>query len=797
MVFWGIFVRYNYVTHLIWEEFIVTAYIMSFILLTLLPKKRRNSWLFLLGFVLIITAALEHVHALFYPGYSTMDPSLAVLFWMYARGVFSFGVPVAYILGRKRPSPKTSLLFTLALFAIAFLTFLSPLFGAKHLFYHEGRTTYLKSLFEIIYATSMFIMSIAVVRNTGLFLALLLSGVGELWFISYGRDVFTYRFVHGHAFILAGAFTLVLWSMSEHVFKPYREAEKLAERYDTDIRELSSTVEQHRKELEIFRRALELFLSAKNLGEMKEAVKILREFAKPGRGKLVAIFYKNKALFKSNDKLPDKEFIYRDWEKFVEGGLVAYHKNLDERLRVRLKTLLGWMKVKINELELKEKLIKLSDELKRKDEFRRQFMRSISHELKTPLSIISGNVQLMYLGVYGSFEHLREPLEAIEEATNRARSLVESLLDYTKLESGRMVIKSELISFSDLGPLIFQYKQLASQKGLEFSFDLVGEEPFSSDFMVISTIISNLLSNAIKYTKGGYIRGFLDVRGDKLVIEVADSGIGIEESEIPLIFEPFYSSSEEKGLSGLGLPIVKKFVNMLHGKISVESKPGRGTKFRVEIPRLQRPAQYEVKEHRQVLLVEKDEKTRNLLKKLLKGYSIVEASCGAEGYLRALEHTPDLVVISIGLNDVSGEELVARLKRELSLKHTRYVLYTDAEPKEGTLIALQKGMDVRELARKLKILMGRRILLVYFPSVREELSIVKKAIENSLGGSVNIANLKTILEEEIGIHDSFIILSRFSEMKKVTQLMEKILGLKPPGTAAVLIFVEKGGEVSW
>ncbi len=424
-------------------------------------------------------------------------------------------------------------------------------------------------------------------------------------------------------------------------------------------------------------------------------------------------------------------------------------------------------------------------------------MRSISHELKTPLNVISGNVQLMNMGVYGSVEHLREPIEAIEEAVKRARLLVDNLLEYSRIEAGHFVVKSELISFSDLGPLVYEYKQLAFQKNLHFDFQFLGHEPFSADFMILSTIISNLLSNAIKYTEKGYVTGFIDVRDNKIVIEVKDSGKGIEKEKIPFIFDPFYSESREKGLSGLGLAIVKRFIDILQGSIEVESTPGRGTRFRVELPRLRRPLTYEEKEHRQILLVDSDESIRKMLREVLKGYSVVEASCGAEGYLRALEHTPDLVVTSIGLRDISGEELVARLRDEPTLKETQYVLYTGATPREEGNIVFQKGMHVKELSSKLKLVMGRRILMVYFPSVSENLETVKKAVEESISRVVNVMSTNTILEEEVGIYDSFIVLSRKEEVARAAEIMEEILSIKPPGTISVMLFVEKGGEVSW
>lgn len=228
-------------------------------------------------------------------------------------------------------------------------------------------------------------------------------------------------------------------------------------------------------------------------------------------------------------------------------------------------------------------------------------MRSISHELKTPLNVIQGNLQLAKLGVYGDVSHLSELLEEIESAVKRATQLINNLLDLSRIETKGFYVKVEPMRFEMFKQIMKEYEVLAQQKRLHFDFHFQGEEPFSGDFRILSTILSNLLSNAVKYTGCGEIKGFLHVRGDCIIIEVSDTGSGIPLELQEKIFEPFVSG--ESGGSGLGLAIVKKFVDLLEGKITFTSNVWEGTTFHIEIPRVYRPSHYENKEHVNVLLM--------------------------------------------------------------------------------------------------------------------------------------------------------------------------------------------------
>ncbi len=351
IVFWGAFFHYNYVTHLIWESAIVFSYVSAFIFLSLLPKKRRECWLYYLGFVFLAVAILEHVHSMVYPGYYTMDPSKAVLYWMYARGTFTFGVLTSLILNRIRASKKLVKRMSVALFISVGILIALSFYGFEELFYNGSKTTYLKALLETIYAMVLFITAMVLKGEFTLSAGLVLSGIGELWFLNYGGNVFTFQFVAGHAFILVGSFLILLWVSVRHVFHPFRETEILAEKYGSKLVNVSRAVERSKT---MFAHMFDLLLKAENLDDLRRAIGELKDFVKLDESGYLVLFYEENLIFKSDETLPGDEGYYSAWERFREGPFRVYYRGISEDHKEQLKALLGWINVKRDELELEK-----------------------------------------------------------------------------------------------------------------------------------------------------------------------------------------------------------------------------------------------------------------------------------------------------------------------------------------------------------------------------------------------------------------------------------------------------------
>jgi len=687
VLIWGIFARYDYGTHLVWENIVVFFYVIAFVLFSVLPKRKRSLAPSLLGFTLLGTAVLEWSHALVYPGLYAFHPGLTVEYWIYARGLFTAGVFVVALIKRNFFKGRLSnFLARMPYFPVviaAFLIFASH-FIPGEVFYNSATTVW-KPLLEIVFAGVLFISAYLIRSEKPFALALLLAGLGEMSFVSFRAGLLTSHVV-GLAFIVASAVTIGIWAAKEYVFVPFNQLEEIAGSYNVEIKELAQKVRQKERDLE-----------------------------------------------------------------------------------------------------------DLTNKLKQTDEYRINFLRSISHELKTPLSVILGNIQLIEMGVFGDATHLSEPVKAIETATRRAEHLVNNLLDLSRVETGRLAVKSELVRFSTLEPIIKQHEDLARQKGLDFKFDLVGQELFSCDFKLLSAIISNLLSNAVRYTEEGAVRGKLEVSSDRIIVEVSDTGRGISREELERIFEPFQGDKTAVS-SGLGLAIVKRFVDLMNGVITVESEEGKGTKFHVELPRLQRPTSFEAKEHVQVLVVEPDRETRELVKRTLKGYSLVEAVTGAEAYLKALEHTPDLVVTTVGLPDVSGEELIKKLKGESSLLNTRFVLYTGARIKNAEVVTIEKGADIKEVASKFATILEKKTLLTCTKQMEQYLPLAEKMLERFTDKEYTVKAWEEVTDEDVGLYDAFVLLVSEKELEKVGAVMDRIFA---SAHVKCLILILSEGKLKW
>jgi signal transduction histidine kinase len=224
-------------------------------------------------------------------------------------------------------------------------------------------------------------------------------------------------------------------------------------------------------------------------------------------------------------------------------------------------------------------------------QIRFQFLTVLSHELKNPLNSIDGYLRMMQERQAG--EQIASYDEMISRSIARIkgmRMLIMDLLDLTKIESGKKnremqqvdLSKIARISAETMGPLAIQ---------MEVSISVDCPEPFvvQADPEEMEIILNNLVSNAVKYNKnGGKVICRLKELNKKLVIEIEDTGIGIPEDDIPVLFQEFVRirQKETKHImgSGLGLSIVKRLIDMYEGVIEVESKPGEGSIFRVVLP---------------------------------------------------------------------------------------------------------------------------------------------------------------------------------------------------------------------
>lgn len=230
------------------------------------------------------------------------------------------------------------------------------------------------------------------------------------------------------------------------------------------------------------------------------------------------------------------------------------------------------------------------------DRTKSEFLATMSHELRTPLGVILGYDTLLLEGAFGALttEQLR-PLRRMNENAKELLDLISAVLDLSRLEKGRLPIEIREVNVHDLlVELKDETQGLQEQSGLSFRWRLA--EPRSllrTDPGKLKIVLKNLIGNAVKFTEQGSISVTVQHCGEGVEICVTDSGIGIPQEALAVIFEPFRqvhdaSTKQNKG-TGLGLHIVKRLLELLGGSIKVESEVGRGSTFRVWMPSLSKP----------------------------------------------------------------------------------------------------------------------------------------------------------------------------------------------------------------
>jgi heavy metal sensor kinase len=259
---------------------------------------------------------------------------------------------------------------------------------------------------------------------------------------------------------------------------------------------------------------------------------------------------------------------------------------------------------RLQKLETGDELQRLSDTLNEMlERIERAFLRvtqftgDASHELRTPVSLIRTEAELALRRSRGEAEY-KESLRHILHEAERTTTLIEQLLSLARADSGRETLDLQAVDLCQtLRGVVDSWQQVATVRDLKFSASLYHENAFVlGDETLLRRLVDILLDNAFKYTPSpGSIRLVLEHEGDGAVITVQDSGAGIAEEEQNKIFERFYrvdkARSRTQGGAGLGLSIARWIVTQHQGSIRVESHPGQGAIFRVEIPAIATPAQ--------------------------------------------------------------------------------------------------------------------------------------------------------------------------------------------------------------
>jgi len=276
--------------------------------------------------------------------------------------------------------------------------------------------------------------------------------------------------------------------------------------------------------------------------------------------------------------------------KDKQARLENFSRDLEAKVTDRTKKLSETQEATLNILEdledAKTTLEKSNKELKKLDQLKSDFVSTVSHELRTPLSIIKEGVSLVIDGVPGQLNEKQQKILDISKFNiDRLARIIDSLLDISKIEAGRIELKRGLVSVADIVKQVtLSFGMKAKEKGLTLKLNADNSKGRAyADPDRIAQVVTNLIGNAMKFTSSGYIEVSCEDKKDMVVCSVRDTGSGISKEDLPKIFNKFQqfgrlAGAGDKG-TGLGLSIAKGIMDMHDGSISVESELQKGSCF--------------------------------------------------------------------------------------------------------------------------------------------------------------------------------------------------------------------------
>ena len=367
-----------------------------------------------------------------------------------------------------------------------------------------------------------------------------------------------------------------------------------------------------------------------------------------------------------------------------------------------------------------------------------QFFTNISHEFRTPLTLILAPLQQI-LSNYNGTNEMYKKLMVIESSANHLLRLINRLMDFRKFENNQFVLEAaegNIVKFSN--EIFLSFTEYAKDGDYTYTFSTSDEEILVYyDRNKFERVLYNLISNAFRYTpKGGVISIHLIKGIDNVTIEVEDSGVGIAEQYIDKVFDLFFEIPTHKNLeknynkgTGIGLSIVKNIVDLHKGSISVKNKKVHGVIFSLQLPLGKDhlsdneilkdfkvsddlslyTSQMILDENKEVpeiniediesekftiLIVEDHKVLRNFMKNLLKEeYNVIVAENGVKGFKKTLKYVPDLVISDVIMPEMVGTELCSKIKENSITSHIPVILLTSRSSLVYKIEGLESGAD--------------------------------------------------------------------------------------------------------
>ena len=412
---------------------------------------------------------------------------------------------------------------------------------------------------------------------------------------------------------------------------------------------------------------------------------------------------------------------------FLLMSLLGIYFFINYRKKKKANILLAEQKMQIEEM---------SEKVHEVDEMKLQFFTNISHELRTPLTLITGLTEQLSKSRF-SEKQWKERLQTIYKNASKLHTLVNQILDIRKLDNGGntlSLVEGDMVRY--ITGVVSVFKDYARRKNIELVFVSDKNQLVTRyDFDKLDKILSNILSNAIKFCDDyDKIRVTLYTKEHPhthCILEVDDTGQGIPEDQLKFIFQPFYQASNTHGGSGLGLALVRELVRLLQGSIDVDSMLGKGTRITIQLPvepintnqhaiagnrsdeaeqsetngeslneqvytkhELDRKMNLNESDKKSLLIIEDNVDLLEFVSDIMQDdFSIITATNGNEGFDKAIQNIPDIIISDIMMPGIDGIQVCKKLKETECTSHIPILMLTAKTDQESMLKSFKSGAD--------------------------------------------------------------------------------------------------------
>ena len=526
-------------------------------------------------------------------------------------------------------------------------------------------------------------------------------------------------------------------------------------------------------------------------------------------GKILTVTNELEAKYQNEQKSKEIALLAKDND--IQSLNLVKRENERNGIILFSLVLLVLVALSYNQFRIKQKA---NEKLRELDRLKSNFFANISHEFRTPLTLIKGPIEQLEQNPDETLS--AENVKMIRRNTNRILKMVNQLLDLSKVAEGTLKLElTEGNVYKCLRAAAASFNSHAAQRNIDYKVQIPQCTLWASfDRDKLENIVYNLLGNAFKFSEDGSIIVFEVNFGERgLFIQVSDSGKGIPKESLPFVFDRFYqvdgSNTREKEGTGIGLSLSKDFVELMDGTITVSSEVGKGTFFTVllqlqeiktgtdavlQAAKIEKAtaskstyllSKIDSREVPRVLLIEDNSDMRHFIQELLlKYYKVEDAINGNEGLKKAIANPPDLIITDLMMPKMDGITLCKKLKNEVQTSHVPIIMLTAKAGIQNKLEGLETGADdyltkpfdgEELLVRAKNLIVQRKKLRDLFTN--KEIQVDPKKVTVNTVDQIFLENVLELLEANFLDSDFGVPQMQKSLAMSKTQLYRKLKAL--------------------